>query len=1110
MSQSTAVDLVQQRRFGRYEILKKLGAGGMGEVYRARDLTLGRLVAIKVLRGAAFTDPERLARFEQEARSASALNHPNIVTIYDIGTVEDVRYIAMELVEGRTLREILSEGLLLTRRVLELAAQAAEGLAEAHAAGIVHRDLKPENIMVTQGRVKILDFGLAKVVASADIQDASNGSFDSPATEPGRVLGTVRYMSPEQGMGRPLDFRSDQFSCGAILYEMVTGRPAFRRPSSAQTLSAIIEDEPEPIAVLNPAVPPPLRWIIERCLAKDPSERYASTRDMARDLSDVLDHLDEVSSGSRHPAPRGRAGKPRLRSRRVLIGATVALAGLATAAVWIVAQRGPSASPGTAVATALAGGRRSVAVLGFKNLSGQRDTAWLSTALAEMLTTELAAGGRLRTIPGENVGRMKMELSLSDAESLAKDTLARVARNLGTDTVLLGSYVTLPGDQVRLDLRLQDVATGETVAALAQSGTQTGLVDLVTRAGSRLRQSMGVEDPPTAEAGVLAAGAPSNLEAQRLYAEGLARLRELDALAARDLLQKAVAADPDSPLAHVALADAWATLGYDAKARQETQRAFDLSAGLSREERLAVEGRYRETSGEWARATEIYGALLAFFPDNVEYGLRLAAAQSTGGKGREALDTLAKMRRLPPAASEDPRIDLTEAVVVQSLGDFRREQAASDRAAVKGAARGARLLVARARLHEAYALDRLGRIQEAARAAEEARQIYAAAGDRAGLAQALNRIGSVSWNHGDLEKARTTWEESLAIRRQIGYRAGVAVSVHNLGLVLWEQGDLAGARRNLEEGLAIDRELGDRPGVAVDLESIAGLLLDLGDLPGARKTGEQALALGREVGDPTEAALALMRLAMVLHAEGDLRGAGTRYREALPILQERGTRDSIADTLFQLGELREAEGDLAAARKHHEEAQAIRSGFRGAFAMAKSRVALASLAIEEGHPESAGPLLGPALEVFAAQEAADWEASAQAVLARSLLGGLRPGDARKALDRALALSGRSLSPHVRLAVAATAGPVEAAEGRADKALLRLDAALAEAVRLRLVGLQLELRLARGEIGIGSGRAAATGDLRALAGDARARGFGLLARKAEAILSTPPGKPRGAS
>ncbi len=1103
MSHSTAVDLVEQRRFGHYEILKKLGAGGMGEVYRARDLALGRAVAIKVLRGAAFKDPERLARFEQEARSASALNHPNIVTIYEVGTVEDVRYIAMELVEGRTLREILSAGVLLTRPALQFAAQAAEGLAEAHAAGIVHRDLKPENIMVAQGRVKILDFGLAKVEPLAEIEGASTGTFESPATEPGRVLGTVGYMSPEQAMGRPLDFRSDQFSCGAILYEMVTGRPAFRRPTSAQTLAAIIEDDPEPIAAVNPAVPPPLRWIVERCLAKDPADRYASTRDMARDLSDVLGHLDEVSSGSSRAARAARSTPLRLLSQPVrrhgLFAASLALAALAAAGAWFVAQRQapPAATP--TVTPTHPSGRRAVAVLGFRNLSGQRETAWLSTAFSEMLTTELAAGGWLRTIPGEDVARMKMELSVSDAESLARDTLARVARNLGTDMVLLGSYVTLPGDRIRLDLRLQDVATGETVAALAESGTQTGLIDLVARAGSELRRSMGVEAAATAEASGLAAGTPSGVEAQRLYAEGLERLREFDALAARDLLQKAVEADPDSPMARVALADAWATLGYDARARQEAKSAFDLSARLPRDQRLAVEGRYRDASGEWARAIDIYGALIAFFPDNVEHGLRLAAAQSAAGRGREALDTLARIRRLPPPASEDPRIDLTEAIVARALGDFRREQAASSRAAEKGASRGARLLVARARLRESYALDRLGQIPEAARAAEEARAIFAAAGDRGGLAQVLNRIGSVAWNHGDLETAWTRWEEALAIRRRMGLRGGVAVSLHNLGLVLWERGDLAGARSRIEDGYSIDRELGDRPGMAVDLEAMAGLLLDLGDLSRAAQTAQQATALSREAGDPTQAALALTRLAMTLQAEGDLPAAKDRYQEALPVLRERGARDAVADVLFQLGELRKTADDLAGARKLHEEAQATRASFHGAFAVAKSGVALADLALEEGRPDAADSLLVPSVQVFAAQKAIGWEASAQTVRSLSFLRSRRTADARRAIDRALALSERSLSPHVRLAVAAAAARVEAAEGRVDRASARLEAALAEAVKVRLLGLQLELRLTRGEIRAASGGASDAASLRALADDARARGFGLVARKAETAL-----------
>ena len=1101
MSQPSALDLVRQRRFGHYEITEKLGAGGMGEVYRARDLTLGRAVAIKVLLSSASKDPDRLARFEQEARSASALNHPNIVTIYEIGSVEDIRYIAMELVEGKTLRQLLVEGPLVTRRALQLAAQAAGGLAQAHDAGIVHRDLKPENIMVTaDGRVKILDFGLAKLVTLASDEDAITEAGEPHGTEPGRILGTVRYMSPEQAEGRPLDFRSDQFSCGAILYEMATGRAPFHRASRAQTLAAIVEEDPPKISTLNSAVPPPLRWIIERCLAKDPAERYASTRDLARDLENVLVHLSEVSP---LPPPRGVAAHDaagRSRARALVATALVALVCAVAAVLWFARSRSLARPEGgRAVAPAGIPARRSVAVLGFKNNSGNPGVNWLSTALADMLTTELAAGGRLRTIPGENVGRMKMELSLTDAESLARDTLAKVGKNLGTDTVLLGSYLTLPEDQIRIDLRLQDVAAGETVASLAESGTERKLVDLVTRAGVRLRQSMGVEPLPATEVHALAAGAPSNLEAQRLYGEGLAKLRVLDGLAARDLLQKAVAADPNSLMARQALAEAWTMLGYDARAKEEIQRAFDLSGSLSREERRSVEGRYRETAGEWDRAIEIYRGLQAFFPDDVEYGLRLATAQSTGGKGTDALATLAKLRRLPPPAAEDPRIDIGEANVARALGDFKREQAAAARAAVKDQAQGARLLVARARLLEWYALDRLGEVEKASVAAEEARTLYARSEDRRGLASALNAIGGIHHLRGDLEKTRAAWQEALSIRRQIGYRSGVAASLHNVGLVRWEQGDLAEARRSLQEGYDIDRELGDRPVLAPDLQDTAGLLVDMGDLATARKLGTEALALAREVGDKTETALAQMRLAGVLRAEGDLRAAEAGYREALSVLRDRGTRDAVAETLFCLGELVRVKGDLAEARALHEEALSIRTALQATLAVSKSQVAIGVLSIDEGRAAAAEPLARAASEAFATQKAADWEISARATLARALLEQGRAGDALTAVDAVASLAARSQSPQVRLAVAEVRARIHAASGRADDAVAALDAALAEANRLRLLGPQLEIRLARGEIGMAAGQDRSVSELQSLATYAGTRGFGLVARRAEAAV-----------
>ncbi|MDQ6891715.1 MAG: serine/threonine-protein kinase [Acidobacteriota bacterium] len=300
-------------RLGPYEILAPLGAGGMGEVYRARDERLRRDVAIKVLSGDLSADADRRKRFEQEARAASSLNHHNLVTIHDIGSMDGVVYIAMELVEGRTLRDLKSEGPLPTKRLLDVAFQMADGLAKAHGAGIVHRDLKPENVMVTRdGVVKILDFGLAKLLPR-DGELSQDSATAIEETRPGTVLGTIGYMSPEQASGRPADFRSDQFSLGSMLYEMATGKRAFERATTAETLTAIIREEAEPVGKLNVAVPAPFRWLIERCLSKDPEGRYAATRDLASDLRSIRDHLSEASvsgeiSSGASPVPPRQSG----------------------------------------------------------------------------------------------------------------------------------------------------------------------------------------------------------------------------------------------------------------------------------------------------------------------------------------------------------------------------------------------------------------------------------------------------------------------------------------------------------------------------------------------------------------------------------------------------------------------------------------------------------------------------------------------------------------------------------------------------------------------------------------------------------------------------------
>src|ERR1700704_2227914 len=307
-AQNESLTLPAGSRFGHYEILGALGAGGMGEVYRARDTKLGRDLAIKILSSKLSDSKLDVKRFEREAGSASALNHPNIVTIFELGQVDSTTYIAMELVEGDVLREMLRAGTIPLQTVIRIAAQIAEGLAKAHVAGVVHRDLKPENVMVSRdGLGKNLDFRSPKLVSTDTDTNAllDLETVTTSETNPGAVLGTLPYMSPEQANGLPLDFRSDQFSFGSLLYEMVTGKRAFPHEGAAQILAAILRDQPEAAASVNPQVPAPLCWVIDRCLAKNPKERYDSTHDLARDLAAIRDRLPQAPS--RHLAPRPNA-----------------------------------------------------------------------------------------------------------------------------------------------------------------------------------------------------------------------------------------------------------------------------------------------------------------------------------------------------------------------------------------------------------------------------------------------------------------------------------------------------------------------------------------------------------------------------------------------------------------------------------------------------------------------------------------------------------------------------------------------------------------------------------------------------------------------------------
>jgi TolB-like protein len=499
----------------------------MGEVYRARHLKLGRDVAIKVLPSDVASDSDRLSRFEREARAASALNHPNIVTIHDIDECEGTHYISMELVEGRTLRELLAQGPLAVDRLLALARQMAEGLAKAHAAGIVHRDLKPENLMVTDdGLLKILDFGLAKLAPSVSEGESDLLTLDQP-TGAGVVLGTVPYMSPEQAASRPVDFRSDQFSLGSILYEMATGRQAFKKDTTPQTLAAIIEGEPESLRKLGGRLPTPLVTLIEQCLAKKPERRFVSTRDLAAALQSI------------------RGAPLALPIRR---GAVWTLAGLvAFGLVWALLPKAgelwrstPPVTPTPLI--------EAVAVLPLQNLSGDPAQEYFADGVTEALITDLANIRALKVISRSSVMRYKKtDRSLPD-----------IARELGVHAVVEGSAQRV-GDRVRIVAQLVDPKTERALWGKLYERESGDLLLLQGEVAEAIARQIGAEVTPEERERLTErrAVAPEALEAYLRGVYHLQRFTPQDLETSLRHFEAALAVDPDYASAHAGIAQVW-------------------------------------------------------------------------------------------------------------------------------------------------------------------------------------------------------------------------------------------------------------------------------------------------------------------------------------------------------------------------------------------------------------------------------------------------------------------------------------------------------------------------------------------------------------------------
>ncbi|MCP4661954.1 MAG: protein kinase [bacterium] len=1145
----------QPERIGPYRIESRLGTGGMGRVYKAYDQRLDRLVAIKLILAAVDADEATRNRFQREARAAAQLSHPSIVQIYHLLEVDQDDYIVMEYVEGQTLAELLHEGPVGLLMALSLAHDVAAGLAAAHAAGIVHRDLKTENVIVTPAnRAKILDFGLAKPIW--------HGETDAPLTGKGNILGTCRAMSPEQANGLEVDHRSDLFSLGTLLFETATGQSPFTGPTPVATLIKVCYHQQPSVRELNPNIPEEFSVLISQLLQKDSNSRPQS----AHDVTAVLERIAEDSfhdSGARAqlasvvsplrratPSPGGRvdsssdvistSGSRRPGSDTSSVPWMVQTAhpeqdptkasGIAKRTLWrrgrwmvflglpallllvFVAgfllsrlEHSPLSTPPTAVNQA---SRNSLAVLGFKNLSRREDTAWLSTALAEVFSAELAAGEQMRIIPGESVARMRIELAVPTTDTLAADTLVKIRNNLGTDYVMLGSYLLLDqasDSPIRLLVRLQDTRSGDTVVTHQETGPQDHLFELVSQVGIALREKLGVSETPIAEAQAARAALSPSPEATQLYSQGLEKLRRFDALSARDFFQRAVKIDPDYALAHAALSQAWLALHYDTEAEKSATRALELAKDLPRKGTLMIEGRRYEAAAEWDNAVDTYRVLWGYDPNDIEHGLRLAHAQTQAGEGEVALRTLESLHRLPPPACDDPRIDLAEAAAAESLSDYQRELEAARSAEAKGEEQLAWTLVAQAKRLQGWALMHLGQRVEAADPLQHALDLFERANDRGNIARTLSHIGALYDFEGNLSEARRLYEQALEVLRDIGYRERVSATLTNIAQLAQKQGDLTEAMTKIDEAIGISRQIGPDSVSPASLINKALVLLEQGELEEAEQTAQESLEIFNRTGWRRGAAWTYFTRGEISLTAGDLKAAREMYAAAQALCVEIKLPHLTAYVLDGLGQVLLAEGDLAGAQKALDESIAIRSdlGERGTVAETQSTYAVLWLELE--NPSKAAAVARQAAEKFHQEERRDEAARAYTRLARAFLAQGRLAEARNIHVSATQYANRSESPQLRLSVDITAARLLAADGDgdADAALRRLESILDEATERRLSGLELEARLALGQIELASGKTTA-GRLRleSLAADADSKGFRLIASKAAAGARSP--------
>ncbi|MGB0076524.1 MAG: tetratricopeptide repeat protein [Candidatus Sulfotelmatobacter sp.] len=1018
---------------GRYEILQMLGEGGMGAVYKARDRELDRFVALKLIRPELAANPSILARFKQELLLSREVTHRNVIRIYDLGDADGVKFITMEFVEGQDLRSLIQEKKKFPpEEAVELMQQVCRALEAAHTLGIIHRDLKPQNIMRDQtGRILVMDFGLARMVEGDGM------------TQTGALVGTMEYMSPEQAMGKNLDQRSDLYSMGLILYELLTGKMPFKAESAVASLLKRNQEQAAPVSDHDRTIPRALSNIVAKCLERDPALRYQTATEFLQDLE--IWQGKSAAATLRFPTSEKPWGQT---IPWHWIGGTAAVLALAITGFLL---RGELFKPGKkATAT---GPAVSLAILPFRNASGDPSFDWLGPSLAEMLSTDVGQSARLRTASPTSLHQIFTDLRISSATVLDPATIRRVADFSNADRVVWGQYAKF-GDQIRIDATLQDIKNDRTVPLKIDVQSEKEIPGAVDRLAESIRQKLALPENVLKELKATSFQPSSkSIAALRDYNEGIGLQRDGKNLEAQKQFEAAAKEDPTFAMAFSRLAQAYSSLGYDSEAEQSAKKAVELSQDLPEAEKYLISAIRSQATKNYPEAIKAYETLAQASPDNFDVESALASLYKDSGNLAKAREYYQKLLSANPknvmATLEMGRIALKSGDPQGSLDPLNRAYTLSiqmNNQEQKAAS-----------LHfmgVAYVM--LSKPEESMRNEEEALAIWRRIGQKRGLALSLNEMASVQAMLGKPKEALANFQEALQVRREIGDKRGLGDSLIDLGNFYDGSSDYDQALKMYKEALQLQRDLGNESLQAICLNNIGTAYSEKGQYEDALTYFQQALQLREKSKVPQDIVEAVHNLGETSADMGQYDQAISYYLRALDLRRSMDDPRGAAIESYSLGTLFDYQGRFGAAINSKQEAlKAFRDIKDKTFWMAKMLGGSAEALILAGRGDEAKSDLDEALNLSR-------EVKSEGMVAEAL--GFQGdayfyrGDYRSAhasYAQALQAAARSKEPVTILIAKANLAKVEAQEKRTAEAISSLRQLVQQANDLGLKYISVE-------------------------------------------------------